>query len=312
MNTLFLAVVCFIGFIVASVLKKTAQAEENEDMLKGTRVASIVCVVLGVVMFLASCLFIIRPGEVGIGVVLGRVKPNVFHSGLRFKNPIMSIVRIPTRLQEYTMSGIRGEGRKANIDDAIQALTKEGMLIGLDLTVWYKINPDKAPEIYENIGMNYENKILRPVIRTSIRDKIAQYPTSAIYSGKREQIALELQKIIDTELSAKGFVCDRALFRNVILPPKITAAINEKLSAEQESQKMEFVLSKAKKEAEVKVVEAKGIAEAQKIINRTLTTNYLQHEAITIYKDLANSENTTFVIMPTSTKGTGMPLIIGK
>lgn len=311
MSTLFLAVICVVGFVIASILNKSAQAEGNIDMLKGTRVASFVCIVLAVVMFLGSCLFVVRPGEVGIGVILGKMKPGVFHSGLRFKNPIMNIIKMPTRLQEYTMSGIRGEGRKAE-DDAIQALTKEGMLVGLDLTVWYKINPEKAPEIYEKIGMEYEDKIIRPVIRTSIRDKIAQYPTSAVYSGKREQIAIELQKIIEVELATKGFTCERALLRNVILPAKITAAINEKLSAEQESQKMEFVLSKAKKEAEVKVVEAKGIAEAQKIINRTLTTNYLQHEAITIYKDLANSENTTFVIMPTSTKGTGLPLIIGK
>ena len=311
MSTLFLSVICIIGFIIASIVKKTAQAEGNEDMLRATRIASPACIVLAVVMFLASCLFVVRPGEVGIGVILGRVKPGVFHSGLRFKNPIMSIVRIPTRLQEYTMSSIRGEGRKSE-DDAIQALTKEGMLVGLDLTVWYKVNPEKAPEIYEKIGMDYEDKILRPVIRTAIRDKIAQYPTSAVYTEKREQIAIELQKIIDIELVERGFICERALLRNVILPAKVTAAINEKLAAHQDAQKMEFVLQKAQKEAEVRVVEAKGIAEAQKIINRTLTTNYLQHEAITIYKDLANSENTTFVIMPTSTKGTGLPLIIGK
>lgn len=261
---------------------------------------------------MASCVFVVHPGEVGIGVVLGKVSPNVFHSGLRFKNPIMSIIKIPTRIQEYTMSSVKGEGKRADADDAIQALTKEGMLVGLDLTVWYKVNPERAPEIYEKIGLDYEDKIIRPVIRTAIRDKIAQYPTSAIYTEKREQIALELQQTINSELVKKGFICERALLRNVILPKKVTEAINEKLAAEQEAKKMEFVLRKAEKEAEVKIVEAKGIAEAQKIINKTLTTNYLQHEAITAYRELAKSENTTFIIMPTSTKGTGLPLIIGK
>lgn len=270
--------------------------------------------IVGALIFLiilGRAIKIVRPGYVAVEVIFGKVMPTTLKSGLHLINPFATILPMEIRTQEYTMSSITREGRIRG-DDAIEGLTKEGLRVKLDLTIWYKIDPARAGEIYETIGLNYERKIIRPAIRTVIRDVTAKYLTSAIYSEKRGDVTLDIDKGIKLSIADRGIIVEKVLLRNVQLPIKIAEAIDTKLAAEQEAKQMEFVLQKARKEAEVKVVAAKGRAEAQQIINRTLTTRYLQHEAIQIYSKLAGSENTTFVIMPTSTKGVGMPLIIGK
>jgi len=231
--------------------------------------------------------------------------------GLHFVNPFSSVIRLDTRTQAYTMSGTVREGRIRG-DDAISTLTKEGLRVKLDLTIWYRVNPEKAGEIYRTIGMGYEDKIVRPGVRTVIRAVTSRFTTEDIYSEKRPQVTASIQDMAEEMLEERGMICEEVLVRNVALPDKVRDTIYLKLAGEQDALKMEFVLKKAEKEAEVKVVEAKGIMQAQRIINRTLTVKYLQHEAIQTYKSLAGSENTTFIIMPTSTKGTGVPLIIGK
>ena len=264
-----------------------------------------------VLIFLARSIKIVQPGYVGVRVLFGKVVEPTLKSGFHVINPFTTLIRMNTRTQAYTMSAMAREG-KVRGDDAIQALTKEGLRVKLDLTVWYKIDPVKAGEIYEKIGLEYEDKIVRPAVRTVIRDITSRFTTEDIYSEKRPQVTAAIQEDTEKMLEERGIICEKVLVRNVALPDKVRDAIDAKLAAEQEALKMEFVLKKAEKEAEVKVVEARGIAQAQQIINRTLTTKYLQHEAIQAYRALAGSPNTTFIIMPTSTEGAGIPLIIGK
>jgi regulator of protease activity HflC (stomatin/prohibitin superfamily) len=269
--------------------------------------------VIGILLliFLARTIKIVSPGYVGVRVLFGRVVEPTLKEGLHFINPFASVIRVDTRTQAYTMSGMAREG-KIRGDDAISALTKEGLRVNLDLTIWYRVDPVKAGEIYRTIGMGYEDKIVRPGVRTVIRDVTSRFTTEDIYSEKRPQVTASIQDMAKEILEGRGMICEKVLVRNVALPDKVRDAIDLKLAAEQDALKMEFVLKKAEKEAEVKVAEAKGISAAQRIINKTLTLNYLQHEAIEAYKALAGSENTTFVIMPTSTEGAGLPLIIGK
>ncbi len=254
---------------------------------------------------------VVSPGFVGIRVLFGKVVEPTLKEGLHFVNPFASVIRVDTRTQAYTMSGMAREGRIRG-DDAISALTKEGLRVKLDLTIWYRVDPEKAGEIYRTIGMGYEDKIVRPGVRTVIRDVTSRFTTEDIYAEKRPQVTAAIQDMAKKMLEERGMICEKVLVRNVALPDKVRDAIDLKLAAEQDALKMEFVLKKAEKEAEVKVVEANGIAQAQRIINRTLTAMYLQHEAIQAYRLLAGSENTTFIIMPTSTEGTGIPLIIGR
>lgn len=270
-------------------------------------------VIVGLVFLivLGRSVRLVRPGYVAVKIVFGKVAPATVPSGLHLINPFAVLIPMEVRTQEYTMSGRAREGRVRG-DDAIEALTSEGLRVRLEMTVWYRVDPAKADEIFETIGLDYEAKILRPAIRTAIRDVAARYLTADIYSHKREMVTSDIFVAIKEALDGRGIVTERVLLRNVELPVKIADAIDMKLAAEQEAKKMEFVLQKAEKEVEIRVVEAKGRAEAQRIINRTLTAKYLQHTAIQAYKELAASENKTFVIMPTSPTGTGMPLIIGQ
>lgn len=254
---------------------------------------------------------VVSPGFVGIRVLFGKVVEPTLKEGLHFVNPFASVIRVDTRTQAYTMSGMAREGRIRG-DDAISALTKEGLRVKLDLTIWYRVDPEKAGEIYRTIGMGYEDKIVRPGVRTVIRDVTSRFTTEDIYAEKRPQVTAAIQDMAKKMLEERGMICEKVLVRNVALPDKVRDAIDLKLAAEQDALKMEFVLKKAEKQAEVKVVEAKGIAQAQRIINRTLTVMYLQHEAIQAYRSLAGSPNTTFIIMPTNPEGAGIPLIIGK
>ena len=270
-------------------------------------------VTLGIIalVLVGRSIKIVQPGYVAVRVLFGKVVEPTLKSGFHVINPFTTVIRMNTRTQAYTMSGMTREGRIRG-DDAIAALTKEGLRVKLDLTIWYKIDPTKAGEIYEKIGLEYENKIVRPGVRTVIRDITSQFTTEDIYAEKRPQVTAAIQSAAEEVLKERGMICEKVLVRNVALPVKVRDAIDLKIAAEQDALKMEWVLKKAEKEAEVKVVEAKGIAQAQQIINRTLTVRYLQHEAIQAYRSLAGSPSTTFIIMPTSPEGTGIPLIIGK
>jgi len=269
--------------------------------------------IMGIIalVLLGRSIKIVQPGYVGVRVLFGKVVEPTLKSGFHVINPFTTLIRMNTRTQAYTMSGTAREGRVRG-DDAIEALTKEGLRVKLDLTIWYKIDPTKAGEIYEKIGLEYEDKIVRPAVRTVIRDIASRFTTENIYAEKRPQVTAAIQSATEEVLKERGMICEKVLVRNVALPDKVRDAIDLKLAAEQDALKMEWVLKKAEKEAEVKVVEAKGIAQAQQIINKTLTVRYLQHEAIQAYRELAGSPNTTFIIMPTSAEGVGVPLIIGK
>jgi regulator of protease activity HflC (stomatin/prohibitin superfamily) len=195
------------------------------------------------------------------------------------------------RTEEYTMSVVQGEGKKLG-DDFIEALTKEGLKINLDVTVLFKVDEAKASDIYSSVGLNYQEKIIRPIIRTSIRDVVARYEAKDIYSTKREEASKAIDESIRTEIEKRGFVLENILIRNVALPANLEQSIQEKLQAEQESEKYDFILKKETKEKERKRVEAEGQKEYQRIINKTLSENYLY------INQLKDREGTIYV--PTS------------
>lgn len=261
---------------------------------------SIVVGVLVLWLFFAS-IQIVDAGETGVYSLFGRVKEAELKSGFHLVIPLAKVTRLSIRTEEYTMSIVQGEGKHAGAD-SISALTKEGLNVDLDMTVLYKIMEDKADEIYRTVGLNYEEKIIRPIIRTAIRDVIAQYEAKDIYSVKREEAAKRIFEKIGEEMSKRGMTVENVLMRNVVLPPRLAQSIQEKLQAEQEAEKYDFILQKEAKEKERKIIEAEGQRDAQKIINESLSTNYLYYLYIS---DLKSREGTIYV--PTS-PGTGMPL----
>jgi regulator of protease activity HflC (stomatin/prohibitin superfamily) len=249
------------------------------------------------VLLLASTVRIVQPGSVGVQVLFGRVYKKVLSNGLHFVFPFVEIKTMNLRTQDYTMSGAQAEGVRKG-DDGITSLTKDGLQINLDITVWYQLKSDKAAEVYQNIGQDYVEKIVRPAIRTAIRNATVLYNVTEIYSLKREELTNVIFEELDNNFSAKGIICDKVLLRNIDLPQKVKNAIDEKIAAEQDAQKMVYVLEKEQREKERKLIEAEGIAVSQKKISESLNKQYLQWYYIQNLKEVLNSNNTKVVIMP--------------
>ena len=269
----------------------------------GLKVFGLVIILIG---FLTSTIVQINAGQVGVKTLFGKVQNDVVTSGLNLVNPLVDIVRFDTKTQNYTMSGVHDEGDKSG-DDAIRVLTEDGLEVIIDLSVLYRIIPGEAPKIVREIGVDYRDKIVRPVTRTRIRDNSVFYNAIDLYSNKRDEFQARIYKTIENDFKSRGLVLEQLLVRNITLPATIKASIEEKIKAEQESQKMTFVLSKEKQEADRKRVEAQGIADYQRIINTGLTSNQLQYEQIKALKEIALSPNSKVIIMGNDKN----PIIIG-
>jgi len=256
------------------------------------------------IIILLNSIVIVQAGETGVYQLFGKVRDQELKSGFHVINPLASVVKMSTRTEQYTMSVAQEEGNKTG-DDSIDALTNEGLTIKLDITVLYHLIEDKASDIYKNLGENYEEKIIRPEIRSAIRETVAKYDSKAIYSDKRDEIVASLKEGLEKALISRGIVMETILLRNVSLPSNLSAAIQEKLKAEQESQRYNFLIDKEKKEAERKVIESKGQRDAQQIINESLTDKYLNYLYI---KELKDRQGTIYVPINPQT---GMPMFKG-
>ncbi|MFV5696084.1 prohibitin family protein [Flavobacterium sp. LB3P122] len=238
----------------------------------------------------------IDAGKVGVQSLYGSVQPDVLESGLHLINPLLDVTEFDIQTQNYTMSAVHGEGAQAG-DDAIRVLSNDGLEVVIDLTVLFRVSPEAAPKILKQIGVDYSDKIVRPVTRTRIRDNAVYYDAVALYSTKRNEFQQRIFKTIEADFKTRGLVLEQLLIRNINLPTSVKASIESKINAEQDAQKMTFVLQKEKQEAERKRVEAQGIADYQRIISTGLSDKQLQYEQIKAQKELAASPNTKIIFM---------------
>jgi regulator of protease activity HflC (stomatin/prohibitin superfamily) len=194
----------------------------------------------GAILFLLGIVFSasvqIEAGEIGVQKLFGNVKQDVLQSGLHFINPLADVVHIETRTQNYTMSGAHNEGEKAG-DDAIRVLSADGLEVTIDLTVLYKVVPENAPDLLKHIGLDYKDRIVRPISRTKIRDNAVYYDAVSLYSVKRDEFQARIYKAIETEFAKRGLLLENLLIRNITLPVSVKNAIESKINAEQEAQK---------------------------------------------------------------------------
>ncbi len=299
-----LLIFLIILLIILFIAKK--QSAENKSVLKVIKILRILVIAGIILVIIFSSLVQIGPGEVGVPILFGNVQDYVLYSGLNIINPLITVEIIDVKTQAYTMSVVREEGQRQG-DDAITTLTSDGLTIRLDVTVWYRVNASEAPNVLRTIGLDYTEKIVRPAIRTALRDISVKYTATDIYSTKRNDFVYEVSKNLESAFEGRGIVLERVLLRNVELPEKVREAIDEKIAAEQRAQQMVYILQKEKQEAERKKVEATGIAEAQKIISNTINPQYLQWKYIETLKDVINSKNNTFIIAPYDQKL--MPLL---
>lgn len=268
----------------------------SEQFYKYARMVRNIAFLMIVAGILTKCIVQINAGQVGVKSLFGKVQNDVLGSGLHFINPFMEVRRLDVKTQNYTMSGIHDEGQKSG-DDAIRVLTSDGLEVTIDLTVLYKLLPSEAPRLLRETGDDYTDKIVRPLTRTKIRDNAVYYEAIALYSSKRDEFQQRIFKSIEDDFKKRGLILEQLLVRNITLPESVKATIEQKINAEQDAQKMQFVLVKERQEAERKRVEAQGIADYQRIINTGLTDQQLQYEQIKAYLELAKSPNSKVIVM---------------
>ena len=288
-----IAVIAF-GFLLAK-----SDSPVNE-YLGAIRIVGFLLIFVGLGM---SAVKQIGPGDVGVQKLFGKVDNSILESGLNVINPLVEVVIFDVRTQNYTMSGVHDEGDKAG-DDAIRVLSADGLEVVIDLTVLYKVIPSEAPRILKQIGTDYRNTIVRPICRTKIRDNAVYYDAVALFSSKRDEFQARIFKTIESDFKSRGLILEQLLVRNITLPASVKTTIESKINAEQDAQKMTFVLQKEKQEAERKRVEAQGIADYQKILSTGLSDKQLQYEMI---KAIATSPNAKLIIMDSKK---GAPIIV--
>jgi regulator of protease activity HflC (stomatin/prohibitin superfamily) len=240
---------------------------------------------------LVNSIVVIPAGKTGVYSLFGKVRDTELSSGIHLVNPLASIERMSIRTEQYTMSVVGNEGERMG-DDSIDALTKEGLKVNLDITVLYHLVEDRASNVYREIGVAYPETVIRPEVRSAIRQVIATYEAKDIYSEKREEAVARIKEHLSAAIGSRGIEVESVLLRNVALPSMLTQAIESKLTAEQEAQRYDFVLQKETKEAERKRIEAEGQRDSQAIINESLSNQYLQYLYI---QNLETRQGTIYV-----------------
>lgn len=293
--------ILILGVILFTVGQ--AMSKIDSPIRNSANMVKIVGIVIAFAGLALSSIKQIEPGMVGVQKLFGRVNDKILVSGLNLVNPLVKVEVFDIRTQNYTMSSVHDEGAKAG-DDAIRVLSADGLEVIVDLTVLYKVLPSEAPRILKEIGSDYRNTIVRPICRTKIRDNAVYYDAIALYSTKRDEFQAKIFASIEKDFKGRGLVLEQLLVRNLTLPQSVKASIESKINAEQDAQKMTFILQKEKQEAERKRVEAQGIADYQKILSTGLSDKQLQYEMI---KAISTSPNAKLIIMGNSK---GMPLML--
>jgi len=269
------------------------QKEELHKLGRGVRSVGVVFIVIGA---LTACVKQIDAGQIGVSSLFGKVSNEVLTPGLNFINPLVNVYNVDIKTLNYTMSGVHNEGEKEG-DDAIRVLTSDGLEVTIDLTVLYRVVGTEAPRLIRETGLDYKDKIVRPLTRTKIRDNAVYFTAIDLYSTKRDQFQNRIFTSIEADFKKRGLILEQLLLRNITLPNNVKTSIEEKIKAEQDAQKMEFVLQKEKQEAERKRVEAQGIADYQRIISTGLNDKQLQYEQIQMMKGLITSPNSKVIVM---------------
>ncbi|MDM9586217.1 prohibitin family protein [Nostoc sp. GT001] len=238
-------------------------------------------------------LVIVPPGNVGVVNFFGEVSETTLNPGVHLLNPFSKVLNFSTRIKDI----------KENVD----ATSQEGLSLNLDVSLQYKLDPQKAATVYKTIGTD-ETQLVISRFRSTVRAITANYPANAIYSTKRQEIAQKIDQQLTQEIPALGFIVEEALLRNIKMPDTLQAAIQNKLKTEQENQQMKFVLEKERQEAQRKLIEARGIADSQKILSGGLSNQMLQLRAIEATEKLAQSNNSKLVII--GSEKSAVPIMI--
>ncbi len=234
-------------------------------------------------------------GHVGVKDFFGQVSSETLPPGIRLVFPLTSVVKMSIQTQE--------------IKEIAEVPSQEGLILSLETSLLFQLDPAKAAEIYRTVGSDYVGTIVEPQFRSAIREITASYEAKALYSAEREKIAGEIFALFKRIAGDRGIIVQQVLLRKIGLPPVVANAIQEKLRREQEAEQMKFVLQKEQQEAERKRIEAQGVADFQRIVAQGISSQLLEWKGIEATEKLAASANTKIVVIGNSK--TGLPLILG-
>jgi prohibitin 1 len=235
------------------------------------------------ILALFSSCVTVRQGEVGVKRTLGTYSDTPYTNGVKFFFPFTSrVVKISTQTE--------------NLEVELSIPSKEGLNIRSEVSILYNVNPAEAPNILRNIGTNYERDLILPVFRSSVSDVSARFFAKDMHTGERATIERAIREQMMVYLEEKGIIIEAVLLKSIVMPPSLARAIEEKLEAEQQAQRMEFVLQQAELEAERRRIEAKGVRDAQQIIAQGLSQEILQFKSIEAFLELARSPNTKIIV----------------
>lgn len=286
----------FIFALVAAVILFFVY--RNAKQMGRKQESSIILIMsIAALLFALSRTFTIIPaGTVGVVDFLGNVSDNTLKPGVNIVNPIAKIIKYSFKTQE--------------IKENMNVPSKEGLPVQLEISLMFRVDPAMANSIYKSVQAgDYLNVILIPQFRSVVRGVTSKFEAKALYTGAREQLAKEITTELQKLVGPRGIIVENAPLRQIILPQGLTQSIEQKLQAEQESQRMTFILTKEKQEAERKRIEAKGIKDFQEIVSQGINQNLLRWKGIEATEKLANSKNTKVVIIGSGKDG--LPLILG-
>ncbi len=242
---------------------------------------------------LAQWLTVVPAGNVGVIDFFGNVSSRVLHAGINVVNPLARVVKMSVKTQE--------------IKEVMQVPSREGLTVGLETSVLFHLDAQKAPQVYKTVGRFYTGVILEPQFRSVTRGVTAEYDAKALYTSEREHLSQLILRDLEKQTGPRGVIVESVPLRRVILPPGLTQSIESKLQAEQESQRMQFVLTKEKQEADRKRIEARGIADFQRIVVEGISDQLLRWKGIQATEKIATSQNAKVVIIGSGKDG--LPLI---
>lgn len=251
---------------------------------------------IGGFVIAAFNLFTVVPaGTVGVVDFLGNVSDNTLKAGVNLVNPMANVEKFSIKTQEFK--------------EMMNVPSQEGLTVQLEISLLFKLDPEKANEIYKTVGPAYDEVILKPQFRSVVRGVTAKYEAKALYTASREKLAGAIMDELAKLVGPRGILIEAAAMRQIVLPAGLTQSIEEKLQAEQESQRMTFILKKEEQEADRKRIEAKGIRDFQAIVSEGINNQILKWKGIEATEKLANSPNSKIVVIGSGKDG--LPIILG-
>lgn len=288
-------VIAVVGVVLWQYARRKFYVERNTMFRTPMNTGQVVAAAFGI-LAISQAFTQVPAGHVGIVDFFGRVSQTTLKPGINPVNPMARVTKWSVQTKEMR--------------EQMNVLSKEGLTIQLELSVLYRLEADSAANVYKKIaGGDYERVVLIPQFRSVSRAVTASFNASALYTTEREKLALSIQQELHKVMKPRGVIVESTPLRNVGLPPQLTQAIEEKQRADQESQRMQFILQKETQEAERKRIEARGISDFQKIVAETISDRLLRWKGIEATQDLSKSSNAKVVVIGSGKDG--LPIILG-